>query len=120
MAGLKIYYDETKNSAAIPNANLESHPCNAPHGKEGFERQDKVCGFRPCEQRCSIHIHGKRNRIVDPDGQSGKYVIDAIVEAKILSDDTTEQISKVTYSQAKTRGEEETEIIIEWKTDNLL
>jgi hypothetical protein len=48
-----------------------------------------------------IHLHSKRHRLTDPDGASGKWVIDAIVKAGILPDDSATFVNKVTKSQEK-------------------
>ena len=50
---------------------------------------------------CSIHIHSIRKRLCDPDGISGKAVIDGLVNAGVLPDDSPEYISEITYSQTK-------------------
>ena len=76
----------------------------------GSVAKEKIEGF---DSPVSIHIHSVRNRLADPDGISFKAVIDGLVHAGILSDDTTKQIKEVTSSQEKTRGEEYTDIIIE-------
>ena len=61
-----------------------------------------------------IIVNSYRKRLCDPDGISAKAVIDGIVKAGILSDDTTKQISEVRFKQTKikTKEEEKTEIII--------
>ena len=61
-----------------------------------------------------ITIHSYRRRLCDPDGISGKAVIDGIVKAGILTDDTPEQIKEVRFKQTKIKSpaEEKTEIII--------
>lgn len=85
-------------------ANLEPCSCNAPLGAEAITRHDSPC---------RIVIHSLRNRLADPDGISGKAVVDGIVHAGILPDDTTKQISEVAYSQQKTKGPEKTVVTIE-------
>ena len=57
----------------------------------------------------SIHVHSIRHRLTDADGISAKAVIDGLVLAGILQDDSTEFIKQVTYSQEK--GDEEQTII---------
>jgi Holliday junction resolvase RusA-like endonuclease len=61
-----------------------------------------------------ILIHSFRHRLVDPDNICAKGVIDAIVRAGLLADDTTEQISEVRYKQTKigTKEKEKTEVTI--------
>ena len=62
--------------------------------------------------KVSIHIHSRRKRLVDPDGLSGKALIDGLVHADILPDDNAGIISSVTFSQEKIRKGEEEETII--------
>jgi Holliday junction resolvase RusA-like endonuclease len=61
-----------------------------------------------------IVVHSYRKRLCDPDGISAKAVIDGIVKAGILSDDTTKQIEEVRFKQTKIKSKEEekTEITI--------
>jgi len=85
---------------------MESLTCNAPLGEEKMQRYDTpVC----------IIVNSYRKRLCDPDGISAKAVIDGIVKAGILSDDTTKQISEVRFKQTKIKSKEEekTEIIIQ-------
>jgi len=49
----------------------------------------------------NIVVHSKRRRLADPDGLSAKWVIDAIVEAGIIKDDSTIYVKSVTFSQEK-------------------
>lgn len=72
--------------------------------------------FAGLDTQCSIHIHSKRRRLADPDGISGKYLIDGFVNTKLLRDDSAKQIKQVTFSQEKiSKGDEEkTIVIIEW------
>ena len=53
------------------------------------------------DSRFSIHIHSIRKRLADPDGISAKAVIDGIVKAGLLKDDTAKEIKEIKYSQEK-------------------
>ena len=55
-----------------------------------------------------ILIHSFRHRLADPDGLCSKYVIDAIVKAGLLEDDSTKFVKEVRFKQTKIpKGEEE-------------
>ena len=73
----------------------------------------KVARLDTC---CRLHVHSRRYRLADADGLSAKAVIDGIVQAGLLKDDSTKYVKSVTYSQEKiTKKEtEETIITIEW------
>ena len=97
--------NNNRNTATTPN--LEPCACNASLGTE------KVAGY---DSPCRITIHSVRNRLADPDGISGKAVIDGLVHSAILSDDSAKQVTEVAYSQQKTgKGEgEKTIVTLEW------
>jgi hypothetical protein len=68
-----------------------------------------------CDTRASIHIHSIRKRLADPDGISAKAVIDGIVKAEILEDDSPAHVKQVSFSQEKAgKDEEKTIITLEW------
>jgi len=56
-----------------------------------------------------VHFHSIRKRLADVDGISGKAVLDGIVIAGVLADDSPEFVKQVTHSQEK--GVEEKTII---------
>jgi hypothetical protein len=60
-------------------------------------------------QAVRIHCHSIRKRLVDSDAISIKAVIDGIVEAGVLKNDTAKEIQPPTFSQEK--GTEEKTII---------
>lgn len=60
------------------------------------------------DKRASIHVHSKRTRLADPDGISAKAVIDGLVKAGILTNDSPEFVKEVSYSQEVTKDGEET------------
>jgi len=63
------------------------------------------------DQKVSIHIESHRHRLADPDGISGKAAIDGLVDGKILSDDSPEEVESVAFSQERI-GKEAPEITI--------
>ena len=65
-------------------------------------------------KRCNVHFHSRRHRLADPDGISGKAVLDGIVNSGLLANDSAKEIKHVTHSQEKIPGaaQEETVIII--------
>ena len=70
------------------------------------------------DSRVSIHIHSIRKRLADPDGISAKAVIDGIVKAKILEDDSTKHVKQVSFSQEKAgEDEEKTIVTLEWELE---
>ena len=81
-----------ENNTTNSPANLEPDISDAPFSAEA------IAGLNP---PCCIHIHSLRHRLADADGISGKAVIDGIVHAEILSDDSAKTIREVTYSQEK-------------------
>ena len=60
----------------------------------------------------SIHLHSKRKRLVDADSVSAKAVIDGIVHAGLLQDDSPQFVAEVSYSQEKTAKDESEETIV--------
>jgi len=62
-----------------------------------------------------IFVDHYRTRFADPDGLSAKAVIDAIVRAGILSDDSAKEVREVRHRQFKVQsiGEERTEVQIQ-------
>lgn len=52
-----------------------------------------------------ITVHHYRNRLIDYDNLCIKAVLDGIVRAGILADDTPEQIEEITHKQYKSKTE---------------
>jgi hypothetical protein len=61
---------------------------------------------------CGIHVHSRRHRMADSDGISAKAVIDGLVLAGVLEDDSPKYVKWVTYSQEKISKKEDEETII--------
>ena len=93
-----------EDNTTVPFANMESYFSDASLGEKKVERLDT---------RVSINVHSLRYRLTDPDGISAKAVIDGMVKAGILADDTSKQVEKVTFSQEKIKKPQEEITIIE-------
>ena len=93
-----------KNSAAGSATNLEQGACDASVGKEETPRPDG-----PVDITVISHLSRER----DPDGTCFKYCLDAIVDAGILSGDTSKEIKGIRHQQTKAaKGEEKTVIVL--------
>jgi Holliday junction resolvase RusA-like endonuclease len=92
-----------RNRVACSAADVEPDTGNALSGaKELAAFTAPVC----------ITFHCSRKRLADVDNLSGKACIDGIVEAGLLTDDSTKQVAEVRYRQTKSRTET-TKIVIE-------
>lgn len=93
----------TRTRAAGANADMESNLGDAPLGAKKAPRfTAPVC----------ITVTHLRKRLADPDGLSVKAVLDGLVIAGILDDDSAQQVTEVRHTQVKA-GREETRIVIE-------
>ncbi len=77
-------------------------------GNESLE----TCGRAAFDSPVSIRIDSYRIRLADVDGVSGKAVLDALVLAKIIADDTTKEVKEVLYSQTKVKNKTEEKVIV--------
>ena len=95
-----------RNKTTIPTTNLESNYGNALLGAKKAKGLDTPC---------RIHLHSRRYRLTDSDGCSGKAVIDGLVHAGLLPDDSAKYVERVTKSQEKIKkpAVEETIVTIE-------
>jgi len=92
--------DESNDRAALSASNVESPTGNAPVATENLPRFTSHVHIRVISYR-------KRNH--DPDGVSVKAVLDGIVRAGVLTDDSAKQVKSVTFESVK--AEEEKTII---------
>ena len=99
----EAYCESNPHRVTFSLAHLEPHPCDAPMGKEKVKRLDTPC---------SIHVHSRRYRLADADGISAKAVLDGLVHAGILQDDSPEYVQSVTYSQEKIPKSQNEETVI--------
>ena len=93
-----------KDNTPIPATDLEPDISNAPLAAE------KPAGL---DTRVNITVISYRKRITDTDGISVKAVLDGIVRAGILQDDSSEQVKSITFENRKCdKGKEEETIIL--------
>lgn len=92
-----------QNNTTISDAYLEPRIGNALLGAQKIARLD---------QKCRLHIHSQRYRLTDADGVCGKYVIDALIHAGLLRDDSPKEVEEVTYSQEKIPKTEKEQTIV--------
>ncbi len=88
--------------SSVPAPHLERAICSQPMEPPCHPKVDTPC---------RIHLHCRRHRLADPDGISAKAVIDGLVLAGILEDDTPKQIvesPKITQEQVGRDVPEET------------
>lgn len=95
--------DADGNSAADPDADLESHPSDAPL------RENESPAFNSLVRLTFYHT---RKRLIDIDGLSVKAAIDGLVQGNILADDSSQQVAEISHIQIKGKPEE-TRIVIE-------
>ena len=95
---------ENKNRTTVPATNLEQDSCNAALSAHGF---------KTLAARVNIRVISYRKLNHDPDGISAKAVIDGVVRAGILTDDSTKQVESVTFKSYKTKKGEEEKTVIE-------
>lgn len=100
--------DFKKGDIAIrfPDADLEQTPSNGSLGAKEGQR------FSP-QARCRILVRSYRHRDTDPDGISAKALLDAIVEAKILFDDSSKFCESFTSEVIKIKKPEEEKTVLE-------
>ena len=95
---------DSDNRTALPVADVEQDISNAPMAKED------VAGFNSL---VNIRVTSYRKRKHDPDGISVKAVLDGLVRRKILVDDSTSEVNKVSFqSIIVKKGEPEKTIIV--------
>lgn len=72
----------------------------------------ETCRRAAFDTPVSIRIDSYRCRLCDVDGISGKAVIDGLVLAKIIADDTTKEVKEVLYSQTKVKNKTEEKVVV--------
>ena len=95
--------NENNNRTPISFTHMEP-----PTGYAAFSTNDTPA----FDSLVSIRVISYRKLKHDPDGVSAKAVLDGIVRAGILADDSTEQIKSITFESIKSK-EEKTIIEIE-------
>ena len=94
---------ESNNRAALPASDMEQNTGNESLGKKETPRFTAPVNIRVISYRKLNH---------DTDGVSIKAVLDGVVHAGILTNDSAKQVKKVTFESRKSK-EERTVIIIE-------
>ena len=95
-----------QNRTAVPVADVEPPARHEPMAEKKGTRLDSFKGVIVC-------VHSKRHRLTDPDGASAKAVLDGLVIAKILADDSPEFIKEVRMSQEKIGKDQQEETVVE-------
>lgn len=104
-----LEHEETENSY-----NRDSNTDANDQPNDGDERH-KVEQMQAFDTPVHLRVIHYRARLCDPDNLNAKGVIDAIVKAGILSDDSAKEVTSVTHSQVKVSSysEEKTRVEIE-------
>ena len=95
--------NEGNHRATLPATYLEPAPGDAPLATEALP------GF---DSPVTIRVISYRKRNHDPDGISAKAVLDGLVRAGILTDDSSKQVRSITFESRKA-DEERTLIIMD-------
>ena len=105
----KIPENEDNNYIAIRSANMEQ---NTGHG---YMEKKKI---KRLDSPVNIFVLSRRHRLTDPDGISIKAVLDGIVLAGILPDDTAKEIKGIFFRQEKISKDFPEETILELEEVN--
>ena len=88
--------NEGDNRTSLSVADMEPNSSDEPVGKEETPRFDSPVIIRVISYRKLNH---------DPDGVSVKAVLDGIVRAGILADDSAKQVKEITFESRKSKDE---------------
>lgn len=97
---------DNENRACIPSTRTKPKR----DFKHGFARQAEGQKF---DEPVVISFIHHRHRLIDLDNLFTKHIIDQIVEAGILADDSPKEVKEIRHTQIKTTGPEYIQIIIE-------
>jgi len=92
--GINERKNRISNSATISTSNLEHHP------SDELAHKEKTCRFDP-SRSFKVRATQYRRRLTDIDGGSIKAVLDAIVRAGVVKDDSPEIIKSLEIRQFK-------------------
>lgn len=95
--------NESSNRASLPTANVEQTIGNASFRAKEMPRFNT---------QVNVKVTSYRKRNTDTDGISAKAVLDGLVRAGILADDSSEQVKTITFENIKAK-EEKTVIELE-------
>lgn len=88
--------EKSNDRDTVTVTNLESDSCDESLGTEKGTRFTAPV---------SVVFHSIRKRLADNDNLSGKAVLDGIVQAGILADDSAKFVSEVSHTQVKGKTE---------------
>jgi hypothetical protein len=93
-------------------ADVEPSVVHAPSSQDAAQAPDArdLRTDFPCRGRVVIRIHCVRNRLADPDGMCVKWIIDSMVAAGVLRDDSCQFIASSPIVTQE-RGDEETTVV---------
>ena len=60
----------------------------------------------------SIRIHSYRCRLCDVDGVSGKALLDGLVHANVIADDSTKEVVEVLFKQTKVKNKSDEKVVV--------
>jgi len=101
----RAYYEkDNRNQAADTNANLEPGAGNESLAKKKATRHVRSV---------VLSIFDRRRKLADADGVCHKFLIDALVDGKFLTGDTTKEIRQITHRQERIASSEREETIVE-------
>lgn len=98
-----------KDCSAVSSANMEQNISNESLAEKETQGLDS---------RFNIVITSYRKRKHDPDGISVKAVLDGLVRRGILTDDSTSEINKITFTSKICRKGEKEQTVIELEKFN--
>lgn len=100
-------------TASIINDNDSRQATDLEHATR--DEQIQACRRAAFDSQVSIRIHSYRCRLADVDGISGKAVLDGLVLAGIIANDTTKEVKEVLFSQTKVKNESEEKVVVHVK-----
>ncbi len=80
--------------------------------RTAFDEPIQTRGGTAFDTPVSIRIDSYRCRLADVDGISGKAVLDGLVLAGVIADDTTKEVKEVLFSQTKVKNKSEEKVIV--------
>jgi hypothetical protein len=60
----------------------------------------------------SVRIHSYRCRLCDVDGVSGKALLDGLVHANVIADDSTKEVVEVLFKQTKVKNKSDEKVVV--------
>jgi len=60
----------------------------------------------------SIRVHSYRCRLCDVDGVSGKALLDGLVHANVIADDSTKEVVEVLFQQTKVKNKSDEKVVV--------